>query len=242
VEVLPSAPRLAAPLLLLPARTLFFIAGQAVVAWILRASGDPDPGRSAAGWWPVSAIAGNLACLGLMLELIRREHIGLRSLMNPDPGKWREDLRTASWLLIPAILLGAGGVLLAGRLAYGTASMPPMLGPLPWWAAVLTAGVFPAVNAFVEQTVYLGYALPRLRDGLRSTVGACTFVGFWWGLQHAALPFYPDPKFALMRSLAFTPLFVVFIPPYLRLRRLAPFIAVHWILDTAGMASLLALR
>jgi hypothetical protein len=64
-------------------------------------------------------------------------------------------------------------------------------------------------------------------------------VGFWWAVQHSALPFLPDIRYVLRRLLSFSPGVLALMMMYLRTRQIKPLIVAHSVMDLAASASTL---
>jgi membrane protease YdiL (CAAX protease family) len=221
-------------LLFLPARFLFAFIAQGVAAGVLAVLGSPAPWKAAAGWWMVSGTITDLLCLLALRWLLKREGRGLKDLFGLSG---RAALRQLAWtpayllVLLPAAAIPA----LIERAFYGS-SLSPMFTavdlPLGWGLyAVL---VWPAVWAFTEEIVYLGYLLPRLEMLWGRTWPAAAAVIFFWGVQHFAMPFIADPTYLTSRVLsaltAAAGMTLVFL---LWRRRLVAMIGVHYLLDLA---------
>jgi membrane protease YdiL (CAAX protease family) len=139
-------------------------------------------------------------------------------------------------LIFPFFL---GGSVLAQKLLYGSLDTARSAyltqgHTLPIWAFAYSVTVWWMISSPTEETIYQGYALPRLRALTGRTWLAMIVVGFWWAAQHAVLPFVPDPKYLLFRLLQFLPGVFVIMLVYLRTRRLGPLIVAHWCMDILG--------
>src|SRR5208282_5890372 len=67
--------RWAAPLLFLPARIVFMLVSQAVVAGFLRLLGHASPWKAAYPWWTVWGTLMDVGCLTSLFFLTRRENL-----------------------------------------------------------------------------------------------------------------------------------------------------------------------
>jgi hypothetical protein len=94
--------------------------------------------------------------------------------------------------------------------------------------------LWPAIWAFTEAMVYLGFLLPRLHAVADSTRKRAAIVVFFWGAQHLVIPFIPDGTYLISRLLGAllvtADLTVTFV---LLRRRLLASTAVHWLSDTS---------
>lgn len=215
---------------------LLLLAG-AVVISLYRWSGVEVGLYAGAIWATLTVSLVNLLCLALLLWRGQVEHFRLRDLMGFRRDRLWRDLGAgmAISLLLFAFMLG--GVLAAFFLMQVVSGPLPFeqvyLGAadfslaLPWWLAVVSAVVFPVLNAPVEELQYRGYAQPRLiaRSGSVWLGIGVTAVAF--GLQHTAFAF----------TLAAMPLFVAGFFVWglgagwiaYRQQRLAPLIIAHFI-------------
>ena len=143
---------------------------------------------------------------------------------------------------MPKFFLGS---VLSSLLVYG--SPGPHLGPgelfgrhLPLWAMIYSVSGWWIIWSATEEATYQGYVLPRLEALLRRPWLALMIVGFWWALQHSALPLILDWRYIVWRFGAFLPGVIVAMVIYRRTRRLAPLIISHWPMDiVAAVATLI---
>jgi hypothetical protein len=237
----------AGPLLLVIERPLLIVGAQAVTALVLFLLHRAAPWHEAGHWWTVYGTLVDIGCLAGMLYFTRREGIRLRDLTGPIRLRWGRDvfLGLGYFLLIfPLFLLG-------GTLAHKWLYAPGVPDPgaylvqshfMPTWAIVYSLSIWWMIWSPTEEATYQAYVLPRLRALTGRVWIAFVIVGFLWAFQHALLPFIPDARYILFRTLAFTPGVLAFMAIYWRTRRLAPLIVAHWPMDIAGalMMTLLA--
>ena len=84
------------------------------------------------------------------------------------------------------------------------------------------------------EITYAGYALLRIEALSGRKWVAVAVVGFWWTIQYPFVPFIADWRCFLWRSLAFLAGVVGLTLIYLWIRRLAPLIVAHWVMDIAA--------
>jgi uncharacterized protein len=226
------------PLLLVSARSVLWLTLQALLALVLFALHRPAPLRTAGQWWPLYANLGDLGCLIGMKYFTRREGIRLRDLIGPIRLRWGRDLFLGLGILAVSYPLCLIGGRIAGLLVYGSTANVPMeyllqKHALPIWATVYSLTVWWIVQSATEEMTYQGYVLPRLQALAGRAWIAVAVVGFWWAAQHCMVPFVADWHYLAYRFLMFLPLVLVWMPVYLRIRRLAPFIVAHWPMDLA---------
>jgi hypothetical protein len=228
---------------LLVSRLVFFAVFQVAAALLLAAAGTTNAWAASAAWWPLTAAAANLASLGVLQMLLRREGAGLACLYRPNAGSWKGDL----WRLLLVTL--AGGVLAAGTnlvLAswlYGDpqAGYTLLVQPLPLWAAVTAVVLFPLTTALAELPTYYGYLQPRLAQLTRRMWLVLLVPALFHAMQHITLPVLFDTTYLLWRGLMFLP-FALLLSWVLRRRpSLLPYLVViHFLLDLQAALAVLA--
>jgi len=237
----------AGPILLVCARSILLVASQALVALILVAHHHASPWREAGYWWTVYGTLVDIGCLIGLRHFTRREGIRLRDLFGPVHLRSGRDIFLGLGyfaLIFPFFLIGG---FLAQHLFYGSSPQNPgayvfQAHAMPLWATIYSLTLWWMIWSPTEEATYQAYALPRFQALTGRTSIAFLIVGVLWAAQHSALPFIPDARFLLFRSLAFLPGVLVAMTIYWRTRRLAPLIVAHWPMDIVGalMMSILA--
>lgn len=220
-------------MLVVVARTLLLLGGQAIFAGVMALGKHAEPWAAAGAWWTVFGSLADLGCLALMAHFAGKEGLRFRDLLGPV-GVGRDLLRGMGYyvLLFPIHLIAT---FLSSRLVYG--AWAPLVPPgqlhmrvLPVWAMVYSLSIWWVLWSATEETTYQAYALPRLQVLSRPWIGIA-IVWFFWTLQHCVLPLVLDWKYVLWRFLAFAPGMLPTIWIYHRRRRLAPMIAAHGPMD-----------
>ena len=224
------------PLLLVTARSAFWLALQSMLALVFLALHRPAPFRTAGQWWPLYANFGDLGCLLGMRYFTRKEGIRLRDLVGPIRLRWGRDLLLGLGILLPSFPCAMAGSYLAQVLVYGSPARTPVafilqFHALPIWATVYSLTVWWVIQSATEEMTYQGYVLPRLEALTGRTWIAVLVVGFWFSAQHCMLPFVPDWRFVVYRSLMMVPIVLLCMAVYLHIRRLSPIIIAHWPMD-----------
>jgi hypothetical protein len=226
----------AGPLLLVSARTVLLLVTQGLLALVFFAQHRPMPWRAAGDYWAVYGTLVDIGCLLGLRYFTRREGIRLRDLIGPVHMRRGHDLwlGLGFYLLIFPFFLGGG--YFAQKVLYGSSGDSPLKylvhpHPLPIWAIVYSLTLWWIIWSPTEETTYQAYVLPRLQALTGRTWIAVVIVGFFWTVQHCALPFVPDWRYILFRFLAFLPGILMLMLVYLRTRRLAPLIVSHWPMD-----------
>ena len=178
----------------------------------------------------------DLGCLTLMWRFTRAEGITLRNLIGPIRWQGGRDLWIGIGFYLLVFTLFLGGGLLSALLPYGSPQADPYPGLLfgrilPAWAVVYSRSLWWLIWSPTEEMTYQAYALPRIQALCGRTWIAIVVVSFWWALQHSLLAFIPDWRSVIWRFLAFVPGVMGLMVAYLRIRRLAPLIVAHWLMD-----------
>ena len=227
------------PLLLVSARSFLLIASQGFVALILLSLHHPSPWREAGYWWNVYGTLVDIGCLLGLRYFTQREGIRIRDLVGPIRLRHGRDVLVGLGyfaLILPVFVVGG---YFAQRFFYGTSGQNPgayvfEAHAFPVWATIYALSIWWMIWSPTEEITYQAYALPRFKALTGQTWIAFVIIGFWWAVQHSALPFIPDARFVLFRFLAFLPGVLVTMTIYWRTRRLAPLIIAHWPMDIVG--------
>jgi hypothetical protein len=219
------------------ARTVLLLLLQALLAGFYAWRGNPSPWRAAAPWWSIYGTLVDVGCLALIAWFRRAEGIGFRDLIGAV--RLRRDAVAGLGYYLLIFPCFVGGSMLSSLFVYGSIGphIPPGLlhdRALPVWAFVYTLSVWWMIWSPTEETTYQAYVLPRLEALSGRPWIAVSIVGFWWALQHCALPLIPDWRYIVWRFGAFVPGTLAAITIYRRTRRLAPMIVAHWPMDIAA--------
>jgi uncharacterized protein len=231
------------PMLMLFARPALLLLTQGVFLQLFLQLNVPNAAVAVRNWWSVFGTLVDVGCLGLLFWLTKREGIRLRDLIGLTKSRLTTDipLGLSIFLIVfPVTILGGG--MLAAVITYGspnpvfpeatysrTLPVPAVLySRLLWW---------PLWSATEEMT-YNGYALPRLSAMVGSNWLSVTIVSFFFSIQHSFLSL-AGFRYGFYMFLTFIPLTVTMCLIYLRIRRLAPLIIGHWLMDLSGVLLLL---
>jgi hypothetical protein len=176
----------------------------------------------------------------LLAWLARREGFRLGQIYNFERRTWKGDVLLVIAATAVAAPLGYFPNALLARALFANPGVviPMMFRPLPEWAIVVAAFVFPVTIALSELPNYYGYVLPRLKK----LTGAGWQIVMLVGLSHAfstsPFPLLFDARFMLWRFGMFLP-FALFVACLVNRRpSLLPYLmAVHGLLD-ASVATL----
>ncbi len=187
-------------------------------------------------WWSVLASAVNLLTILLLILISRKQGGSYWKLINYEKGKTTPKQIIAMIFLI--VLVGMGGMYLAGFLCYGVIpyAAPMLIAPIPLWLAVLNIPLLPITTAFAEDGLYLGCGVNQIRN----KYAAILIPAFFFALQHSFIPTLPDGRYILYRFLSFLPLTIILCWHYRRNRNPLPIMIGHAVIDIATVMQILA--
>jgi hypothetical protein len=129
---------------------------------------------------------------------------------------------------------------LLARALFGNpnAAIAMMFRPLPEWAIIVVAVIFPITIAFSELPNYYGYVMPRLKTMSESGWRIVVLVAVVHAFQHVTLPLQFDARFMLWRCGMFL-LFTLFVACLINWRpSLLPYLMIVHGLRDASLAAL----
>ncbi len=187
-------------------------------------------------WWSVLASAVNLLIILLLVLISRKQGGNYWKLINHEKGKTTPKQVIAMILLI--LLVGMGGMYLAGFLCYGVIpyAAPMLIAPIPIWLAVINIPLLPISTAFAEDGLYLGCGVNQIKN----KYAAVLLPAFFFALQHSFIPMLPDGRYILYRFLSFLPLTIPLCWHYRRHRNPLPIMIGHAVIDLATVMQILA--
>ena len=221
--------------LLLPVRTLLFLAAQVLIALLLLIFADVSDWQASAGLWPVGVALADIVCLYLLIRWYRQEGKNFFSEFRLNRKTFWKDLLVVLLSLIIGGPLSVMPNILLSTWLFGDpeATLPLFVGILPLWAVVVALSLFPLGQALTEIPMYMRYILPRLeaQPGLKPWM-AVGLVSLFLSLQHITAPLVLDIRFIIWRALMYLP-FALYVGILIRWRpRLLPFIvAIHWMMN-----------
>ena len=185
--------------------------------------------------WSVVASVVNIVTI-ILLVMVSKKNCGYAKLINYEKGKTKPKQVVLMILLI--LLVGMGGMYLAGFLCYGVIpyAAPMMIAPIPLWLAILNVAVLPITTAFAEDGLYLGCGVNQIKNKY-----AAIFVpAFFFALQHSFIPTLFDVRYITYRFLSFLPLTIILCWHYYKHRNPLPIMIGHAVIDVATVAQILA--
>ena len=184
------------------------------------------------GYLNVLIVLVDVASLGLVAWFLSRENHNLSDLFDFDPSRNLRDvaLGLGLFVVLTVVFQVATVASVVGVVSvFGESTPPPSVQP-PLWVFALVTVISPITIAVAEESIYRGYALPRIEAATGSTALAVLVTSLGFGLQHAMLPLNTF-EWSLARVLATFVSGLVFGIMYVRWRRLLPLVIAHWALD-----------
>ncbi len=187
-------------------------------------------------WWSVLASAVNLLTILLLVLVSRKQGGSYWKLINYEKGKTTPKQVIAMIFLI--LLVGMGGMYLAGFLCYGVIpyAAPMLIAPIPLWLAILNVPLLPITTAFAEDGLYLGCGVNQIKN----KYAAILVPAFFFALQHSFIPTLLDGRYILYRFLSFLPLTIILCWHYQKNRNPLPIMIGHAVIDIATVMQILA--
>jgi hypothetical protein len=225
----------AGPLIMLAARPIFLLIGQALVAAIFYRGNDYAL-VEAGPWFRVFGTLADVGCLILLFYLTRREGIRLLDLGNYRRERWLRDVLIGLGLTIPFILLTMVPVMVIPMLIGYT---PPAASGLPMVATLYSLIIWPVIWVFAEDNTYLGYGLARVEALSGRKWLAVVVMGFFMMLHHVLVPFGSlEWQYLVAWVVGFAPFIIFYCWLYFRMRRLLPIMVAHYLLDVFSILAL----
>ena len=184
--------------------------------------------------WSIVASVVNIAII-LLLVLITRKNGGYKKLINYEKGKTTPKQIVTMVILI--LVLGMGGMYLAGFLCYGVIPYfaPMMIAPIPLWIAIINILILPITTALAEDGLYLGCGVNHIKNK-----DIAIFVpAFFFALQHSFIPTLFDLRYIVYRFLSFLPLTILLCMHYHKHKNPLPIIVGHAVIDVFTVAWIL---
>jgi len=219
---------------LLGSRLFLFLLFQGMVALLVGSWSRSE------GYWLLVATLTNLVSIAILWFLFRREGLSYQGLFRFSRSTLKKDILVFTGLVLICGPVVFGPNYLLSKWFWGDPAIPyeMMFRPVEKWLAIVLLFAFPVTIVFAELATYFGYIMPGLLNRLRSKWLAVVLPVLFLSLQHLALPFIPDLKFILYRSLVFLPFAALIGIALYKRPSLFPFFAIlHGIMDmgTAAM-------
>lgn len=184
--------------------------------------------------WSIVASAVNVITI-LLLVLLTRKNGGYAKLINYEKGKTKP--KQIVVMIFIVLLVGMGGMYLAGFICYGVIpyAAPMMIAPIPLWLAIINVPLLPVTTALAEDGLYLGCGVNQIKN----KYAAVLVPAFFFALQHSFIPTLFDLRYIIYRFLSFLPLTIILCKNYYKKRNPLPIMVGHAVIDVATVAQIL---
>lgn len=216
---------------LLPIRCVIFLLIFIIGAHICNKNTD-----EISNWWSIVASIVNIATILLLITVSKKQNSSYKELINYQKGK--TTAKQIAVMIIIILLVGMGGMYLAGFICYGVIpyAAPMMIAPIPLWLAIINIPLLPISTAFAEDGLYLGCGVNQIKN----KYAAILVPAFFFALQHSFIPTLFDVKYVIYRFLSFLPLTIILCIHYHKNRNPLPIMIGHAVIDAATVAQILA--
>lgn len=216
---------------LLPLRCIIFLLIFIIGAVITGKSSD-----EISNIWSVAATLVNIITILLLVLISRKMGGNFAKLINYENGKTK--LKQAVAMTAIVLLVGMGGMFLAGFICYGVIPYaPPMLiEPIAMPLAIINLVLLPVTTALAEEGLYLGCGVNQISN----KYGAILVPAFFFALQHSFIPTLFDVRYIIYRFLCFLPLTIIICRHYQKHRNPLPILIGHAVIDLATAVQILA--
>ena len=216
--------------LLLPIRSLMFIAVFIIISLM---SGEKL--EHLFHWWSVIASIINVLVIGILLFLCKKQKITYGKLIQYEKGtcKWY----VAFFIVVSMLMVGMGGMYLAGFICYGVFPYlaPMLIAPIPLILAIVNLFLLPITTTLAEDGLYLGLGVNYIKNKW-----IAIFVpAFFYAIQHSFIPMLLDGRYIMYRFLSFLPLTLWICYWYYKNRNPLPIMIGHGILNVATAVNIL---
>lgn len=215
---------------LLPIRSIIFIAIFLSASAVLNKSIE-----EISNWWSVVASCVNILMILLFVCITKNPKQSYSNLINLKKGATKPKQIVLMALLI--ILVGIGGMYLAGFICYGVIpyAAPMMIAPIPLWLAIINVFILPISTALAEDGLYLGCGVNQIKNKYL----AILVPAFFFALQHSFIPVIFDLRYILYRFLSFLPLTIILCWHYYKHRNPMPILIGHSLIDLITVLQIL---
>lgn len=183
--------------------------------------------------WSVVATVVNIITIFILI-LATKKNGGYLKLINYEKGK--TSVKQVILITLLVLLVGMGGMYLAGFVCYGVIpyAAPMMIAPIPLWLAVINVVLLPVSTALAEDGLYLGCGV----NNIENKYLAILLPAFFFALQHSFIPFLFDIRYIIYRFLSFLPLTIILCIHYHKNRNPLPIMIGHAVIDIATVVQI----
>ena len=187
-------------------------------------------------WWSITDTIVNLLTIAMLIFAARSTGQTFAELIGYKKGQTK--VRQAVIISVIILVVGMGGMYLAGFLCYGVIpyGAPMLIAPIPVVLAAVNIPLLPITTVFAEDGLYLGCGV----NNIKNKYAAVLVPALFYALQHSFIPTLFDVRYILYRFLSFLPLTVILCAYYYKKRDPVPIMIGHAIIDVATAAQIIA--
>lgn len=187
-------------------------------------------------WWTPAATIVNILTVMLIVFTAKKSGQTYKELINYEKGKTTKKQAILVTLMI--LIVGMGGMFLAGYICYGVIpyGAPMMIAPIPKALALINLVLLPVTTALAEDGMYLGCGV----NSIENKLAAILIPAFFFALQHCYIPTLFDSKYMLYRFISFLPLTIILCAYYHKKRNPLPIMIGHAVIDLATAGQIIA--
>lgn len=187
-------------------------------------------------WWSITDTIVNLLTIAMLIFAARSTGQTFAELIGYKKGQTK--VRQAVIISVIILVVGMGGMYLAGFLCYGVIpyGAPMLIAPIPVVLAAVNIPLLPITTVFAEDGLYLGCGV----NNIKNKYAAVLVPALFYALQHSFIPTLFDVRYILYRFLSFLPLTVILCAYYYKKRDPVPIMIGHTIIDVATVAQIMA--
>ena len=215
---------------LLPIRSIIFIIVFTVGAYI-----TGKELKDITNCWSIIATIVNIITLLILIKIIKKEKTTFAKFINFRKG--RTNIREIAIVSLIMLIIGTGGMYLAGFICYGKFpyAAPMMIEPINQALAIVNLLVLPVTVAFAEEGLYLGCGVNSFEDKYK----AIFIPAFFYALQHCFIPTLFDIRYIIYRFLSFLPLTIILCWYYHKNKNPLPIMIGHALIEVASVVMIL---
>ena len=216
---------------LLPIRSIMFLFVFVAGSLITRKGLD-----EISNWWTIVATIVNVITIVVLVFAAKKNGMTYWELIGYRKGNTK--ISQVVVVSIIVLVIGTGGMYLAGYLCYGVIpySSPMMIAPIPKVLAIINFLPLPITTALAEDGLYLGCGVNQIENKML----AIFFPAFFYALQHCFIPTLFDAKYILYRLLSFLPLTIILCWYYYKKKNPVPVMIGHALIDMMTVLWVLA--
>lgn len=191
--------------------------------------------NSLSKWWSVVAVFINIVTIAILFYICKQNHITYKELIAYKKGKTKTKSVIIMSLII--IVIGMGGMYLAGFLCYGKFPYMAvmMIQPIPILLGIINILLLPITTTLAEDGLYLGAGVNQIKNKWM----AIFLPAFFYALQHSFIPVICDFQYVIYRFLSFLPLTILMCCLYRKTRNPVPFMVGHFVINIATVVQIL---